>query len=63
MATTTAPTLTIHVVGTTYEQLLTVSTDQTTFDALDPEKPEKWFIPWYFHPILNEGEDRQAQED
>jgi hypothetical protein len=51
------------VASTTYEQLLMVSTNQTTFDAWDPEKAKKWFIHWYFHPILNEGEDRQAQED
>ena len=39
--------------------LLTKQLDITT----DPEKPEKRFVPRYFHPILNEGEDENKKID
>ena len=39
--------------------LLTKQLDITT----NPEKPEKRFVPRYFHPILKEGEDESKKID
>ena len=39
--------------------LLTKQLDVTT----NLEKPEKQFVPWYFHSILNEGENENKRKD
>jgi hypothetical protein len=39
--------------------LLTKQLDVTT----NLEKLEKQFVPWYFHPILNEGENENKRKD
>ena len=48
-----------HQMSNYLRHLLTKRLDITT----NPLKPEKRFVPRFFHPILNEGEDNNKKVD